>query len=652
MSVPRPVPVLRIAGSILCACLAVPLAARAAEDAVAPQGSRPQDLRRLSIEELSQLDVTTASRRPENLLDAAAAVSVVQSDEIRRSGATSLPEAIRLADGVHAARLYGPSWAITTRGFNISTANKMLVLIDRRTVYSPLFSGVFWDAQSLLLDDVEQVEVTRGPGGSVWGANAVNGVINVITKSAEDTQGWLVKAAAGNELETLAGVRYGGRVGRHAFRVFGRFRAEDAHVFADGTPARDDARVAQAGFRIDSAAGPRGQWMLQGDVFRGRNGLFDRPATTVWNGYVLGRWTTTAAGDLQVQAYYDRGSRRVVNQFRATRDTADVDVQHATRIGGRHRLVTGGAARVSRGDDLGDGPAFFFDPRRRTQTVFSGFAQDEIEIRRSLFVTLGAKIETNTYTDVELQPTARVKWRAGDTATVWGAVSRAVRLPTRFDTDLRIRAPGSGPLLLTGSEDFESENVIAIEGGYRTFVAGRVSLDAAVYTNRYTDLRSLEAPETGVIPITLGNTLRARTAGLELSSSAQIADWWVMRGSYNYLWQTFSLAPDSRATSLTPEAPIHAAEANDPSHLYSFRSHLEFGAVELDAFVYGASRLPHPPLDGWTELDVRIGWALRPEWELSIVGQNLLRDRHFEFVAGTPLEAFERAVHLRSTWRY
>ena len=638
--------------------IAAALPAQAVQTTTPPQvvdrpAQRAQDLRRLSIEELASVDITTASRRPEPLLDIAAAVSVVRADEIRRSGATSLPEAIRLADGVHAARVYGPGWAITTRGFNIATANKMLVLVDGRTVYSPLFSGVFWDVQRLLLDDIAQIEVTRGPGGSVWGANAVNGVINVITAPAEQTQGWLANIAAGNELETLASLRYGGRIGTHGYRVYGRFRAEDEHVFVSGAPGGDDVRVGHGGFRIDSAAGGSSKWMLQGELMHASNDLFDRSPTKIWDGHVLGRWTRAAGGgELQLQAYYEHGFRRVVNQYRATRDTVDVDLQHDVRLGSRHHLVTGAAARVSRGDDLGDGPGFFFDPQVRTQTIFSAFAQDEIEVHRSVFVTLGGKLERNNYTDIELQPTARVRWRVAPQHTMWGAVSRSVRMPTRFDTDLRIRAAATGALLLSGNEDFKSENVITAEGGYRAFPVSRISVDATVYSNRYTDLRSIEAPQALGQPLLLGNTLRARTAGLELASSAQPAEWLLLRGSYNYLWESFSRAPESRAVSLTPGQPVEAAEANDPSHLFSFRMHAVFRPIEIDAMVYGAGRLPHPAVDAYTEMDLRLGWRVRPEWEISVVGQNLLHDRHLEFLAGTPPEMFERAFYVRSTWRY
>ena len=365
-----------------------------------------------------------------------------------------------------------------------------------------------------------------------------------------------------------------------------------------------------------------------------------------------GGFRSVGGGELQTQVYYEHGYRRVVNQYRATRDTIDLDVQHDVRLGSRHHLVAGGAARVSRGDDLGDGPGFFFDPQVRTQTIFSAFAQDEIAVRPAFSVTLGAKIERNTYTDIELQPTARVKWRVTPQQTIWSAVSRSVRMPTRFDTDLRIRIPATGALLLSGNDAFESENVVTVEGGYRTFASDRISLDATVYSNRYTDLRSLEAPGQLDSRCSLATRFARVPRAPNWPRLHRCPSGSCFADLDSYLWQTFDLEPGSRAVSLTPGQPVEAAEANDPSHLFSVRAHLVFRPFEIDAMVYGAGRLPHPPVDAYTEMDLRLGWRVRPAWELSIVGQNLLADRHLEFIAGTPPEMFERAIYLRSTWRY
>jgi iron complex outermembrane receptor protein len=227
-----------------------------------------------------------------------------------------------------------------------------------------------------------------------------------------------------------------------------------------------------------------------------------------------------------------------------------------------------------------------------------------------------------------------------------------VRLPTRFDTDLRIRAGAGGPVIIAGDPGFESETVIAVEGGYRAMVSDRLSIDAAVYSNRYTDLRSLEAPDAPGAPIVLGNTLRARSAGLELAASTDVTPWWIVRGSYSYHWKEFGRHDGSRAVSIVPGQPPEATEANDPSHLFWLRSHVEFRSMEFDAFFHGVSRLPDPPVDAYAELDARVGFRARPNWELAVIGQNLLADRHLEFAAGTPRQLFERAIYFRSTWRY
>jgi iron complex outermembrane recepter protein len=626
-------------------------AAQSLDSSPQPSGPVAQDLKRLTIEELAELDVTSASRRLERLDQTAAAISVIRQEDIRRSGATTLAEALRLADGLHVSRTYGPGWAITARGFSIGTANKMLVMIDGRTVYSPLFSGVFWEVQDVVLADIDRIEVIRGPGGALWGANAVNGVINIITKRAADTRGGLVVGAGGTETHALTTVRYGGRVGAAGgYRVYGQFRADDDHVFATGAPGQDDFELGQVGFRIDSDDAAAASWSLSGDFYYGLTGLYDRPDTRLSGGNLLGRWTRrwSSTSEFQAIAYYDRTFRRVEQQYRATRDTVDLDVQQRLQAGARHSLVFGGGVRASRGDDLGDGPGFFFEPQVRTSTLLNAFAQDEIALTSDdLVLTLGAKLEANDFTGLEVSPTARLRWSPGATQTFWTAVSRAVRMPTRFDTDLRIRFPASTRLLLTGSEDFASENVVAYEAGYRIRPARSVSLDITAYSNRYTDLRSQEPPAVAGAPFTLANGLRARTSGAEASAQFSLSTFLQARASYAYLWKDFSRAADSR------DITGGTSEANDPSHLFSFRAYGELpGNFELDTFLRFVSELPQPLVGAYTELDVRLGWPIRPRFDLSIVGKNLLHDAHLEFAGGTPREEFERAVLVRATWRF
>jgi iron complex outermembrane receptor protein len=610
-----------------------------------------QDLKQLTIEQLADLTVTTAARRVERLSDVAAAMTVIRGEDLRRSGAASLAEALRLADGLHVAQVFGPGWAISARGFNISTANKLLVLLDGRTIYSPLFSGVFWDVQDVVLADIDRIEVIRGPGGTLWGANAVNGVVNIITKSAAETQGGYVTISAGTETRAIASARYGGMTrGATAYRAYVKFRADDEHVFATGAPGNDDLRFGQAGFRVDSDASQANRWTLQGDLYYGSEGLADRGNTRVSGGNILGRfarrWSSTS--QFQAQVYYDRTDRRVQRQYLSARNTFDVDTQQLLQLGSRHNLVFGGGFRASRGDDLGDGPGFFFDPQVRTSTLASLFGQDDITLKPNrVSLIVGSKMERNDFTGFEIQPNVRLRLTPHSRHTIWAAVSRAVRMPTRFDADLRIRSPVSGRLLITGSDAFQSEDVLAYEAGYRVRPIDRLSFDVAAFANKYDDLRSQEPPAVPGAPFVLANGLNARTSGIEIASTAAVSAWWQVHGSYSYLSKRFSLDPGSF------DASRGANESNDPSHLFSARTSVDLPRnFEMDAVVRYVSRLPQPAVEPYTELTARFGWQPAASWDLSVIGQNLLHSRHEEFGAGTPRELFERGVFVRVAWRF
>jgi iron complex outermembrane receptor protein len=613
----------------------------------AQSAAQLEDLKRLSIEELAETDVTSVSRRSERLVDTPAAVSVITSEDLRRLGVMTVPEALQLAGHLHVARVSGPQYAISTRGFAISTANKLLVLIDGRTVYSPVFAGTFWEVQDIIIADIDRIEVTRGPGGAVWGANAMNGVINIITKRAADTRGTFVNTAAGTSLLGPLAIRHGGRLGTAgSYRAYAKVRFEGSHQLLSGADANDDFDFGQAGFRIESEQTAHRFAILQGDAYRGTTGLIDGRRSNVAGGNLHARWSRGLGTNTQttVQAYYDHTYRRVPNQYRGTLDTFDLDGQH-TRQQGRHTLVVGGGYRQYRGDDFGDGPGFFFEPRARVSHRLNLFGQDEIAIGRSLFVTLGSKFERNEFTGFEVQPTLRARW-SGPRRSMWAAVSRAVRVPTRFDTDLRIRVPNSNALLLTGTEAFKSESVIAYEGGYRRLLSDRISIDLAGYLNRYDDLRSQELPSRAGEPVVLANLLNALSRGVELSTSVQLAPWWQTHASYTYHWKDLTFDTASR------DATRGASEANDPSHLFKLRSYINGGPVEFDVFVRALGALPQPAVDAYTEMDARVGWRVRPGWNLSVIGNNLLSPRHLEFRAGTAPELYERAVSVRSIWRF
>src|SRR5688572_20657279 len=396
-----------------------------------------QDLKRLSIEELAQIDVTSVSRRSEKLADTAAAVSVIDSDDISRSGLTTLAETMRLADGIDVARVNSRPLATSLRGFTTNPANKLLVLMDGRSLYSPLTSGTFWDVQDTLLADVDRIEVIRGPGGAAWGANAVNGVINVITKPASQTRGAFAMVTTGSDEHAIVSGRYGARMGDHGdYRVSGKFRQRNAGINAiTGSDEGDGLLMGHGGFRLDSDERRASRWSLQGEIYRGAVGLVQRPDGDLAGGNLIGRYARrfTATSELTAEAYYDRTLRKIPLQFEETRDSVGVHAQHRLLLAARHDLVLGGDVRVSHGNDKGVA-GFFFDPQERTNQVYSAFVQDEFALKPSrLFLILGTKLERNDYTGIEVQPTARVRWMASGNQMIWGAVSRAVRLPTRFD---------------------------------------------------------------------------------------------------------------------------------------------------------------------------------------------------------------------------
>ncbi len=612
--------------------------------------SAPQDLKKLSIEELAQIDVTSVSRRSERLSETAAAVSVINADQIVRSGLTTLPEVLRLADAIDVARVNSSTWATSLRGFTTNPANKLLVLRDGRSLYSPLTSGTFWDAEDTLLNDIERIEVIRGPGGAVWGPNAVNGVVNVITKNSASTIGDYVSVAAGSDEHVYAVGRHGGSVGRGAYRIFGKYRQHGGQVFtASGADAGDPVQLGQAGFRIDSASDGAVTWLLEADAYRGTNGFSDRPDGDIAGGNVLGRWNRTLSGSsaFQAQFYYDGSYRKVPRQFTETRHTFDLDLQQRLQAG-RHDFVFGGEVRFSRGNDVGIA-GFFFDPEVRTNSLFSVMVQDEITVRANrVFVTVGSRFDRNDFTGVEAQPTVRARWTIDPRQTLWGAVSRSVRLPTRLDTDVRLVDPATSRVTLTGSEDFESEEVVSYEAGYRIRPMSRLSFDLATFVNRYDRLRSTELKVTPVPVIVLENLLNANTSGIELAATAQARPGWRVHGSYSYLHKELSFDPGSQ------DVYRGTVEGNDPGHLFSLQSWLDLpGHTAVDALFRHVGTRPDPIVPAYSELDLRFGWTLRSGWDVSVVGQNLLHAHHSELLPpNAPHYDFRRGVFVRSRWYF
>lgn len=596
------------------------------------------------------IDVTSVSRRAERVWDAAAAVEVITNEQLRRSGATSLAEALRLAQGLAVARGRNATWAISARGFQITTANKLEVRIDGRSVYTPLFSGVFWDVQDTMLEDVERIEIIRGPGGSIWGANAVNGVINVVTRRARDAQGAAVEMISGNEERAAVGVRYGSTLGKRGhYRAYSKVFYRDGVELSTGRDAGDDVRHGQGGFRIDWDQSPGTGVTIQGDVYTGRIGVFDEEAdTSVSGANVLGRWTRrfSPRSELQAQFYYDRTYREIPQEFVETRGTYDVDVQHQFRPNNRHALIYGAAYRLTR-DTTEATPSLFWDPPERDSPLFSVFAQDEIALRPRLFLTVGSKFEDSDYTSgLEVQPTLRLRWNPQTRRqTLWGAISRAVRMPTRIDEDLRI-ITGS-VVTLRGDRAFDSEKVVAYELGYRIKPATALSLELASFYNVYDDLRSQELPATG-LPIVLGNTLEGRTAGVEVGLVAETSPFVRWQTSYSFVDTKINRQPGSRDIS------GGVSEANDARHRFKLLFFADVTAnVHFDGMLRAVSALPNPRVPAYSELDLRLGWTPTPRLELSLIGRNLLHRRHPEFGAADPeREELERSVYGRAVWRF
>lgn len=635
----------------IAVCVLIVASCAAGLSAQTQDNQMAQTLKRMTLEQLAEVDITTVSRRVERLSDVPAAVSIVTGEEVLRSGVTSLADAMRLADAVDVVRIHGNAWAVSARGFTIRTANKLLVMIDGRTVYSPLFSGTFWDAHDMVLSDVDRIEAVRGPGGAAWGANAVNGVINVISKPAAATRGTAVHLTAGSPEHVIGSVRHGGRFGDGgSYRVYGKFRDRGAQLFATGVSSEDTFRSGQGGFRLESPLATATSWFVQGDIYRGYEGLAAQDEDTrIGGGNIMARWTRRFSGssEMQAQVYYDRTLRHVPMQFKETRHTFDVDTLHR-RSAGRHQFMVGGNFRVIDGRDIGTA-GFRFVPEDRTDKLVGLFAQDEITVRPDrVFVTLGTKFERNDFTGFEVQPTARLRVRINGRHTLWTAVSRAVRLPTRIDTDLRLVNPVTDAVTLTGSDDFDAETVVAYEAGYRIRPHPIVSIDSAFFVNRYDDLRSQELPTAAGRPVVLANMLNARTSGAELAATVRPRENWRVHASYAYLHRAFSVDAGSR------DPFTGASEGNDPSHLFAIRSAADLPhGLQLDVTARAIGARPTPVVPAYAEMDIRVGWTIRPGWELSVVGQNLLHDRHSElFSTGAPRYAIRRGAHIRSLWRF
>jgi iron complex outermembrane receptor protein len=651
--------------------------------ALAQNDSAGRDLSTLDLDDLARVRITSVSRKPEALANASAAVTVISREDIRRSGAISLPEALRLVPGVQVGRIGSREWGISVRGFNDLYSNKLLVLIDGRAVYTPLFAGVFWGVQRVNIDDVERIEVIRGPGATLWGANAVNGVINIITSAAEETRGGAATIKAGSSELGFGSLRYGGGLGRDAnVRVYGFGLNQNPAVQTSGDYAHDALRFGQAGFRADWNR-PQGNSMtLQGDLFVAAADRRTRVPAPNAQGSTANNEDYAAHGfnllwrlnhpiaersGITVQAYFDHSVDDEPGLYNAVSvNTGDIDLQHRFAIGERHDVIWGAGYRVVWDDLEGDFPAHW-DPQHRTTHLVSGFFQDDIVLVPSrVALTAGSKFERNEFTGFEVQPNLRLLWTPALSTSLWAAVSRALRTPSRTDEDVEaiaavVPGPATVAIASRGSHNMESEILVAYELGFRMIPHERVSIDIAGFYQDYDRLRTVsqQPPDLSgpiiISPYKITNWAEGRSYGVETALTLRMSPRWRLRLNYSYLSTRIEVrdnAPPQTFPDVLPEA--------NPEHQASLWSSLDLPhGIELDAITRYVSPLAlpgaRPDVPNYLTADARLGLRLADRFRLAVVGQDLFDDQHVEFRVNTyssELRAIRRRVHASLTWLF
>jgi iron complex outermembrane recepter protein len=616
------------------------------------------DIYSLDLEQLMNVEVTSVSKKSQTLMKSAAAVHVISQDDIRRSGATSLPEVLRGIPGVQVAQVDANKWAVSIRGFNDRFANKLLVMIDGRSVYTPLFSGVFWNMQDMLLDDIDRIEVIRGPGGAIWGANAVNGVINIITKSADQTQGTQITFLGGSQEKNLS-ARYGGKLNdQTSFRLYAQGKHVENYNDMPQYQANDQWRNFLTGFRVDSDFDSKNQFMLQGNY---SVGTADQLAITHFvsrsnaienqidyqSGNALFRWTHNRSENnkWRFQAYYDHFNRHslgVTNEV----NTLDLDIQNQLKPLDKHDVVWGLGYRAVF-DKLESNHIFAFDPSQRYTRTLSAFVQDDIQLTNSVRFTLGSKIEHNSFTGFEFQPNTRLLWEVNERNSLWLAASRAVRIPSRSESDVRVNLetiPSGSPLFppvrvsALGNKNLNSEKVYAFELGYRSQLTHAFTFDTALFYNYYDELIDYKqsivgmmqepAPAHILVTNTSVNLMTASTYGAEIITKWQITNFWQLTSSYSWFKLNAHLKSPNLADSLTRK------ENSDPNHQFSIRSNIQLPYnLEFNSMFYYTDRLSAHNINDQARLDLRLAWSPTSDLELSVVAQNITNKQHQEFTA-------------------
>lgn len=664
---------------LAAACLLLPTAAAAKNTAE----QTDQSLKSLSLEQLGNIEVTSVTKEPEEVWQTPAAIYVITQQDIQRSGATSIPEALRLAPGVEVARISSDQWAIGIRGFTSRLSRSVLVLIDGRIVYSPLTAGVYWEVQDTMMEDIDRIEVIRGPGGTIWGPNAVNGVINIITKNSKDTQGGLVAGGAGNTLQGFGEARYGGSRGPDfTYRIYGKGFAHAPEYHSNGINY-DWWQAGQAGFRVDWKHGTRDSYTLQGDGYlqaAGENvstSSYNPPANYVFNNYahlsganVLWRWQRVLGEnkDLHLTAYYDRTVRHELN-FGDERNTVDVDFVDEFPLP-RQQISWGGGAYVSHGEEIQILTGLMFVPPVRTDQFYTAFIQDRIAlVRNRLSLIAGPRLIKTNYTGVLVEPSVRLLYTPTATQSLWAGFTQAVRTPADVERDFylasRIDTPANGlpsPFFarFNANRNFQSERLNGYEAGYRRLIGRTVYLDIAAFFNQYRNLLSEDiigapfletspAPPHFLLPAGFGNGLIATTEGGEVAPEWKPTSIWRLRGSYSFLEMHVKKAPGSLDIGSAP-----SVQGSSPEHQVMVQSSLDLPkSVSFDAQVRYVSKLPALLVPAYWTADATVGYNLTKELHVAVVGHGLFQPRHYEFSYDpNGLVGIQRSVFGRFTWQW
>jgi iron complex outermembrane receptor protein len=652
-----------------------------------PCSGQTPDLTQKSLEDLMKIEVTSVSKKAQKTSETAAAVFVISQEDIRRSGALNIQDLLRLVPGLDVAQIDSSQWAISARGFNGQYSNKLLVMIDGRTVYNPEFAGVLWDSQNVPLDTIERIEVIRGPGAAVWGSNAVNGVINIITKSAEETQGGLITVREGNAGTGPDTIRYGGTArGLGAYRVFAAgFHTNSLPALAGGN-GQDDWWLVHGGFRTDSNLSARDTLTTEGEVYQGNAGelvytivsllppenaiLSGRNDYWGWNQNVRWNRKLSPTSETSLQAYFDRTSRGDTT-YSIGLDTFNIDFQHHFAWGARQDIVWGLGYRVG-SDNVGPTLRLSATPEHRLFQLFNLFAQDEITLRPDrLRLSLGARLEHNTYTGFDLEPSARLAWTANSKNMFWCAFSGADRTPARSDTDVRVNSsalPGSAqtgylPVLVSffGNPKVKNEQLTAFEAGYRNTWTSKFSVDSTVFYNRYRNLESYEPEATGIetnpspphllVSELEGNGLYGETHGFEVFANWKAASHWTLSPGYTFLTMHLHTIASSLDTTT-----VAGTQGGTPNHQAQLRSSVSLPKnLQWNASAYFVNRLPAQSVPAYTRLDTGLIWRAGEHLSLSVVGQNLLKDRHLEYSgpdSSVQSSLMRRNVYGKISWSF